>query len=323
MEYKDYYAILGIGKDATEEEIKKAYRKLARTYHPDVNPGDAGAEDKFKDINEAQEVLLDPEKRKLYDRFGAQWKQYQQAGGQAQDFDWSQWQGQPGGRQTYRTVNPEEFEELFGGGGGFSDFFENLFGGGMGGRGRGSGFDEFTQQQVRPRRGRDQEHTIEISLEEAFHGTTRSLEWEDGRRIEAKIPRGVKTGSRVRLGGQGSTGGGGAQAGDLYLRIKVRPHKRFQREGDDLKSTLPVDLYTAVLGGKVPVSSLDRTVNLTIPPETENGKQFRLRGLGMPNLRNPDNRGDLYAVVSVEIPQDLSEEEKRLFRQLKQARGSA
>jgi curved DNA-binding protein len=317
MEYKDYYAILGVNKNAGEAEIKKAYRKLARKYHPDVNPGDPTAEDRFKDINEAQEVLLDPEKRKLYDRFGAQWEQYQRAGGQAQDFDWSQWQQQPGGqRTTYRTVSPEEFEELFGSQGGFSDFFENLFGGGMGGR-RSSGF---TQQQVRPRRGSDQEHPIEIALEEAFHGTIRTLEWEDGRRIEAKIPPGVKTGSRVRLSGQGGYGSSGGQAGDLFLKVKVLPHARFQREGDDLKTTISVDLYTAILGGQVPVTSLDRVVNLTIPAETGNGKQFRLRGLGMPNLRNPDKRGDLYAIVSIEIPRNLSEKEKQLFEQLRAAR---
>lgn len=321
MEYKDYYAILGVSKNATEDEIKKAYRKLARKHHPDVNPGDATAENKFKDINEAQEVLLDPEKRKLYDRFGSQWEQYQRAGGQAQDFDWSQWQGQPGAQRGYtRTVNPEEFEELFGAQGGFSDFFESLFGGSMGGRPGSSDFGGFARQQVRSRRGRDQEHTVEITLEEAFHGTTRTLEWEDGRKIEAKIPRGVKNGSKVRLGGQGGLGSSGGQAGDLYLKVKVQPHDRFQREGDDLKTTVPVDLYTAVLGGKVSVSSLDRTVSLTIPPETDNGKQFRLRGLGMPNLRNPDKRGDLYAVVSIQIPHNLNEEEKKLFSQLKEAR---
>ena len=325
MEYKDYYAILGVSKNATEAEIKKAYRKLARQHHPDVNPGDATAEDRFKDINEAQEVLLDPEKRKLYDRFGAQWEQYQRAGGQAQDFDWSQWQGRPGGqRTTYRTVNPEEFEELFGAQGGFSDFFESLFGGGMGGRqSAGSDFGGYTQQQARSRRGRDQEHEIEITLEEAFHGTTRVLEWEDGRKIEAKIPPGVKTGSRVRLSGQGGYGSGGGQAGDLYLKVRVLPHERFEREGNDLRITLPVDLYTAVLGGRVPVNGLDRTVNLTIPPETDNGKQFRLRGLGMPSVRNPDKRGDLYAVVSIQIPRDLSEKERQLFRQLQEARDSA
>lgn len=327
MDYKDYYAILGVSKSATEDEIKKAYRKLARKHHPDVNPGDATAEERFKDINEAQEVLLDPEKRKLYDRFGAQWEQYQRAGGQAQDFDWSQWQGQrsgqPGGQRTsYRTVSPEEFEELFGSQGGFSDFFESLFGGGMGSRRRSSDFGGFAQQQAtaRPHRGRDQEHEIEITLEEAFHGTTRTLEWEDGKRIEAKIPPGVKNGSRIRLSGQGGYGSGGGQAGDLYLKVKVLPHERLQREGADLKTEIPVDLYTAVLGGQVPVRSLDRTVNLTIPPETDNGKQFRLRGLGMPKLRDPDKRGDLYAIVSIQIPRNLSEREKQLFRQLQIAR---
>ena len=320
MEYIDYYGILGVSKNASEDEIKKAYRKLARKYHPDVNPGDTTAENKFKDINEAQEVLLDPEKRKLYDRFGSQWKQYQQAGGRAQDFDWSQWQQQQGGQGTYRTVDPQEFEELFGAQGGFSDFFESLFGGGMSGRHGRSDFGGFAQQQVRPRRGSDQEHSIERSLEEAFQGTTRTLEWEDGRRIEAKIPRGVKTGSRVRLGGQGGSGSSGGEAGDLYLKVKVRPHDRFKREGDNLKTTVPVDLYTAVLGGTVPVSSFDRTVNLTIPPETDNGRQFRLRGLGMPALRNPERRGDLYAIVSVQLPHDLSDEERDLFRRLRAAR---
>ncbi len=324
MEYKDYYAILGVSKDASEKDIKKAYRKLARKYHPDVNPGDATAENKFKDINEAQEVLLDPEKRQMYDRFGSQWEQYQRAGGQAQDFDWSQWQSQPGGgRTTYRTVNPEEFEELFGSQGGFSDFFESLFGGGMAGRRNTGGFEGFAQTQMPPRRGRDQEYTVEITLEEAFHGTTRMLEWEGGRKIEAKIPPGVKTGSRVRLGGQGGSGLSGGKAGDLFLNVKVRPNDSFQREGDNLKTTIPVDLYTAILGGKAEVSTIDRTVKLTIPPETDNGKQFRLRGLGMPKLREPGERGDLYAVVSVQLPGNLSDEEKDLFRQLQAARHSS
>jgi curved DNA-binding protein len=320
MDYKDYYAILGVSKNASEDEIKKAYRKLARKYHPDVNPGDKAAEEKFKDINEAQEVLLDPEKRQMYERFGAQWQQYQQGGGRPQDFDWSQWQRQPGGQSTYRTISPEEFEELFGAQGGFSDFFESLFGGGLGGRRSSGGFSGYTQPQARPQRGRDQEHTVEITLEEAFRGSIRTLEWEDGRKIEAKIPPGVKTGSRIRLGGQGGYGAAGGAAGDLYLKIKVLPHDRFQREGDNLKTTLPVDMYTAVLGGQVPVSSLDRSVNLTIPPETSSGKQFRLRGLGMPRLRNKDEHGDLYAIVEIQIPRNLSDKEKDLFKQLQSLR---
>ncbi|MCI0398608.1 MAG: J domain-containing protein [Chloroflexi bacterium] len=321
MEYKDYYKTLGVSKSATEEEIKKAYRKLARKYHPDVNPGNKMAEETFKDINEAYEVLSDTDKRAKYDRFGAQWRQYERAGGRPEDFDWAQWQAQPGGGRSYtRTVSPEEFEELFGGGGlgGFSEFFETLFGGGRPGFG-----GDFTGRGYQPRRGRDQEHTIEVTLEEAFQGATRLLQWEDGREIRARIPRGAETGTRVRFSGQGSPGPAGSEPGDLYLNVVVLPHPVFQREGDDLKVTVPVDLYTAVLGGKVDVSSPDQTVKLTIPPETANGKVFRLRGLGMPRLRRPEERGDLFATVEIQLPQNLSEKEKELFRQLQEMRPKA
>lgn len=320
MEYKDYYEILGVGRDADQKDIKKAFRKLARKYHPDVNPGDKSAEERFKEINEAHEVLSDPEKRQKYDQFGAHWRQYQRAGGQAEDFDWSRWQTQPGGGTYTRSVSPEEFEQIFGGGlGGFSDFFETLFGG-MGSGGP-SGFSRQERGfQPRPRRGRDAEHTIQISLEEAFRGTTRILEWEDGRKIEAKIPRGVRTGSRVRLRGQGGRGDRGGESGDLYLKVEVNPHPLFQREGEDLRLSVPVDLYTALLGGEAEVAGIDRTVVLKIPPETPNGKVFRLNGLGMPKLHNPDQRGDLFAVVGVQLPRNISEEEKKLIRQLRDMR---
>jgi curved DNA-binding protein len=205
-----------------------------------------------------------------------------------------------------------------GGGGGFSDFFETLFGGG--GRSQRPFYGDQQAYQARPRRGRDQEHMVEVTLEEAFRGTTRTLQYEDGRRIEAKIPPGVDAGSRVRLSGQGGSGTGGAASGDLYLRVEMLPHPTFQRDGDDLLTTVPVDLYTAVLGGKTSVSSLDRTVQLTIPPETPNGKVFRLRGLGMPKLRTPDQRGDLYATVEVQLPTQLDQEEKGLFEQLRAKR---
>jgi curved DNA-binding protein len=318
MEYKDYYKTLGVSKSAEEKEIKKAYRKLARQYHPDVNPGDASAESRFKEINEAYEVLSDAEKRKMYDQFGSQWQQYQRAGGNPNDF-WQQWQNQRGGQRT-RTVSPEEYEQMFGGSGGFSDFFESLFGG-RGGQAGGFDFGGFTSGQranPRPRRGQDVEHPIQITLEEAFHGATRQLQWEDGRTLNAKIPRGVKTGSRIRLSGQG--GSGTAGAGDLFLKVEVQPHPTFQREDDDLKVDVPVDLYTAVLGGRVEVPTIDRTVQLTIPPETANGKVFRLRGLGMPKLKNPDERGDLFATIDVTLPTALSEAEKELFRQLRELR---
>ncbi|HIP70314.1 MAG TPA: J domain-containing protein [Anaerolineae bacterium] len=328
MDYKDYYQILGVSKTADEKEIKKAYRKLARQYHPDVNPGDAATEAKFKDINEAYEVLSDPENRKMYDKFGSQWKQYQRAGGGSGDDFWQQWQAQQGARPggyTSRTVSPEEFEQMFGGrgGSGFSSFFESLFGG-QGRRAGSGGFDftDFTsgqQRQARPQRGRDIEQPVQITLEEAFHGTSRQMQWEDGRTITAKIPRGAKTGTRVRLKGKGGSAPGG-QAGDLYLKVETLPHAKFERVGDDLKVTVPVDMYTAVLGGKVPVPTIDKTVSLTIPPGTSSGKTFRLRGLGMPNLKNPDKRGDLLATVEVTVPQNLSDKEKELFRQLQEMR---
>jgi curved DNA-binding protein len=318
MRYRDYYQALGVGKDAKAEEIKKAYRKLARKYHPDMNPDDKSAEEKFKEINEAYEVLSDREKRKKYDQFGTQWRQYERSGGRPEDFDWSQWRAQPGqaGGAT-RTVSPEEFQQMFGGGlGGFSDFFETLFGDfGL----RGTSFERGQPFQTHAGRGRDSSHPVQITLEEAFNGTKRSLQWEDGHRIEAKIPPGVRSGSRVRLSGQGPRTRGG-KAGDLYLEVEVLPHPGFKRDDNDLKVTLPVDLYPAVLGGKANVAALDKTVELTIPPGTNNGRVFRLRGLGMPRLRNPKERGDLYATVEVKLPKDLSAEEKNLFEQLRDLR---
>lgn len=330
MDYKDYYKILGVSKNASAEEIKKAYRKLARQYHPDVNPDNKAAEETFKDVNEAYEVLGDSQKREKYDQFGSQWQQYQRTGGSPDDF-WRSWAG-PGGQSGYRTVSPEEFEQMFGRGGGFSssggfgssgfsDFFEALFGSmGRGGGFSTSGFGSTAGHPVGNTRGQDIEHEVDITLEEAFHGTQRSLQFSDGRTIQARIPRGVKTGSKVRLSGQGQSGANG-ESGDLYLKIKVLPHAQFERKGDDLTTTVPVDLYTAVLGGKVEVNSIDKSVRLTIPAETQNGKTFRLRGLGMPSLRKPEERGDLLATISVATPTNLSKEEKALFEELRRLRG--
>ncbi|OQY36628.1 MAG: J domain-containing protein [Chloroflexota bacterium] len=323
MEYKDYYKVLGVNRDATQEDIKKAFRKLARKYHPDVK-GSESSEEKFKEINEAYQVLSDTEKRQKYDQFGSHYKQYSRAGGQPEDFNWGPWrsQGQPrrGAYQT-RQVSPEELQQMFGhfggiggsgGGGSFSDFFETLFGG-FGGAP--------TQQRMNQEPAQlDAKHDIEITLEEAHRGTTRVLAWEDGRKIEAKIPPGVKTGSKVRLQGQGRRSSRGGGVGDLYLKIKVLPHPLFEREGANLRTNVPVGLCDALLGGEVEVAAIDRRVKLTIPPETENGKIFRLRGLGMPELRNPKKRGDLFVKVNVLLPKNLSAEEKKLFRKLRDMR---
>jgi len=327
MEYKDYYKTLGVNKTAGKDEIKKAYRKLARQYHPDMNPGDKRAEEKFKEVNEAYEVLSDPAKREKYDQFGSSWQQYERGGGRPEDFDWNQWSARPGGQTYTRTVTPEELEQILGGGfgasfggmGGFSDFFETLFGS-MGGRSGAARGGQARSTQTRTMRGQDAEHPVQISLEDAYRGTTMNLQWEDGRKIEARIPPGVKTGSKIRLSGQGGVGMGGGQAGDLFLKVEVRPHPTFTREGDDLRVSLPLDLYTALLGGKVMIPTLERPVELTIPEGTSNGQVFRLRGLGMPKLKHPEERGNLLATVQVQLPTKLSQAEKELIEKLRALR---
>ncbi len=315
MDFKDYYKILGVSPNASEKEIKSAYRRLARKYHPDVNPNDPKAEERFKEINEAYEVLSDPEKRRKYDQMRQQYEAWKQAGGRG-TFDWSRWAtGAPGnygpGHVHVEYVSPEDlgdFSDLFGdlgGLGGFSDFFETFFGG----AGR--------RRQPRPRRGRDVEQPLQVTLEEAFHGGTRRIQWEDGSTIEVRIPRGIDTGKRIRVRGKGTPGMAGGEPGDLYLKVEVLPHPVFERRGDDLYVKVPVDLYTAVLGGEVKVPTMTGSVMLKIPPGTQNGKIFRLRGLGMPKLRNPDQRGDLYAEVVIQVPTSLTPEERRLFEQLR------
>jgi len=304
MEYKDYYKILGVDRNASEEEIKRAYRKLAMKYHPDRNPGDKSAEEKFKEINEAYEVLGDPEKRRRYDALGESYFRWQQSGAPG-DFNWSEWFAQgPVGSRTVRI----DLEDLFGDFGGFSDFFSAIFGGMPSGTVRTTG-----------RRARQAtpavEQPVQISLEEAYHGTTRIIQ-VDGRRIEGKIPPGARTGTKVRLAGQGPIGPDG-QRSDLYLVIEVLPDPRFERKDDDLYTEVTIDLYTAVLGGQVTVPTLSGNVILTIPPGTQPGQTFRLSGRGMPNLRNPQKHGDLYVKVKVELPRSLTPQQRALFEQLR------
>ncbi len=316
MEYPDYYAILGVDRSASASEIKKAYRKLARKYHPDVNPGDKEAEEKFKAINEAYEVLSDKEKRRKYDMLGQQYQQWQQRGGQPGGFDWSEWAtgGAPGGGGVYYEFGGGDAGDAF------SDFFRMVFGGvgmngfsGMGTR-RSSG-----RARRRPMRGQDLETEAHISLEEAYHGTTRTIQVGQ-KRLTVKIPRGARTGTRVRLRGKGQQGFAGGTPGDLDVIVTVDEHPIFRREGDDLHIDLKVPLYAAVLGGEMRVPTLDKPVKLRITPGTQSGRIIRLRGKGMPKLRQKNAYGDLYAHVLVQVPTNLSEKERKLFEELRKLR---
>jgi curved DNA-binding protein len=327
MEFQDYYAVLGVPKTATEKELRTAYRKLARKHHPDVNPGDKEAEERFKQINEAYEVLSDPEKRKRYDELGSRWREYEQwqqareaAGASADPFEWGGFAGQaPGGtRYEYRTMSDEDLRDLFGDDVPFSDFFETFFtsaGGQRAGRAGGA------SRVRRPRAGGDLEHPLTVSLADAYRGSTveLSLRMPDGqtKRLEVKVPPGVRTGSRIRVAGQGSPGQGGGLPGDLYLIIEVAPDPRFERRGDDLHTTVEAPLETMLLGGEARVVTPDgRTLALRIPATTQDGRVFRLRNQGMPRLGSPDRRGDLQAAVHVRLPERLTARQRELVEQL-------
>ncbi len=320
MQYKDYYRILGVDRNASEKDIKRAYRGLARKFHPDVNPDDKRAEERFKEINEAYEVLGDPEKRSKYNQLGASWQQWQRMGRDPSQFDWSQWfAGEPGGA---RVDWSGDLGDLFGGAGAdvFSDFFRAMFGGmgrAQGTRSPNDFFQRTTSQRVRP--GQDVEAHVEITLEEALHGTTRVLE-RDGHRIRVRVPPGARSGSKVRISGKGSPGYAGSPPGNLYLIITVKPHPVFTREEDNLHCNADVDLCTAVLGGRAQIKTLNGDVLLRIPPGTSSGKTFRLRGKGMPDPRNPERRGDLLAEVQIQVPQTLSDRERELFEELARLR---
>jgi curved DNA-binding protein len=326
MEFRDYYALLGVPKTASEKEIRSAYRKLARKFHPDVNPGNKEAEERFKKINEAYEVLSDPEKRKKYDQLGSRWKEYESyeraqaaaaaAGQPQQPFDFSDFvgagAGAPGGaRYEYRTTSPEDLQDLFGDDQPFSDFFETFF------AGRGT---DGPRPAPRPRRGTDLEYPVEVTLAEAYRGTSRMLELRlpDGqtRRLEVQIPPGVTDGSRIRVAGQGNPGRAGGPPGDIYLVATVTPDPRFQRDGDDLRTRVSAPLATLVLGGEVHVPTPDgRRLALRIPADTQDGKIFRLRGQGMPHLGQPERKGDLHAEVHVRLPVHLSERQRQLLEE--------
>ncbi|NQU30910.1 MAG: J domain-containing protein [Anaerolineae bacterium] len=297
MEYRDYYKVLGVERNASQDEIKKVYRKLAMEYHPDRNPNDKSAEDKFKELNEAYQVLSDPKKRARYDQLGSSYSQWQQRGAPG-DFNWGDWSGgSPGGGTR---VSREDIGDMFGGGGlgGFSDFFEAMFGmgGGMGaGAGRG--------RRAQPQR---YEQQVNISLEEAHQGAVRTLQ-SNGRRVQVKIPAGAKNGTKVRIKGEAPGGG------DLYLKVSVEKHPRFERKDNNIHTETDVDVFTALLGGKTQVKTLNGNISLTIPPGTQPDQVIRLTGRGMPKLRSPESKGDLYVRVKVKIPKSLSKKQEKLL----------
>ena len=298
MDYKDYYKILGLERNASEDEVRKAYRKLAMQYHPDRNPNDKQAEERFKEINEAYQVLNDPKKRAHYDKFGNDYANWQGRGAPG-DFNWDQYGGFPGGVR----VEYGDIDDLFGGdAGGFSDFFRTLFG--RGAEAAGTGTRTRTRQQPQ---GYQQD--LEITLDEAYQGTTRLLQ-TDGKQKQVRIPAGVRTGSKVRVAGAGPNGL------DLYLIVHVKEDPRFERRGNDLYTTATVNVFTAILGGEADVETLSGKVKLNVPAGTQPEQVFRLGGRGMPSLKNKDEKGDLYVRLKVQTPKYLSEKQRELLEEV-------
>lgn len=313
MEFKDYYKILGVDKTATQDDIKKAYRKLAMKYHPDRNPGDKTAEEKFKEITEANEVLSDPEKRKKYDMLGANWKNYQHTGRGFDDF-FSQFGGQRRNKEGSAFEFSGDFSDLFGNLGGFSDFFESFFGGRS--RSSESNFNFGTNKSKSS--AIDVEADLNITLEDAFNGSERQINI-DGKKLKIKINPGIKDGQKLRLKNLGRSRVNGGPKGDLYLKIHILNHPFYEIKDDDLYFNLDIDLFTAVLGGRENIKTLDgKRISLNIPEGTESGKILRLRNLGM--IKEDGTRGDLFVKVHVNIPKNLTEEEKNLFKKLRDMR---
>lgn len=302
--YKDYYQILGVDRNASEKDIKTAYRKLARKYHPDVNPGDKASEEKFKEVSEAYEVLSDKDKRTKYDQYGQYWEQAGQPGAGQPPPGWDTFTFDYGGPAGQGGAE-------FGGGEGFSDFFEMLFG-----QARRGTAHEAPGRRHAPARGENIEAEMEVSLEDAFHGTKKSFTL-GGRKLEVTIPKGVKDEQKIRLAGQG--GEGPAGRGDLLIKVKMRPHPVYERRGDDLYVDVPVDYITSALAGEVQVPTMSGRVTMKVPAGTSGGRVFRLPGQGMPKLKG-DGRGDLYAKVRVTIPEVMSERERQLLEQVRTLR---
>ena len=305
MEFKDYYKILGVDKNASTDDIKKAYRRLAKQYHPDKNQGDKAAEEKFKEVNEANEILSNPEKRKKYDQLGSNWNRTSNV-----NTDFDDWFRNFSSSRTGSAGNAEHFRDIFDDFGGFSDLFESIMGGNF----------RTSRGRPRSRKGADYEAILNITLEEAFNGVEKQFTI-DGRTLKLKIVPGVSQGKKLRLKNQGASGSGEGQRGDLYLKINIIDHPFYERRGDDLYYNLSIDLYTAILGGKKLIRTLDgKKINIDIPKETESGKILRVKGLGIGKQENTTQRGDLFIKINIEIPKNLTQEEIQLFKRLAEMR---
>lgn len=302
MQFKDYYKILGVSKTASQEEIKKAFRKLAVKYHPDKNPGDKAAEEKFKEANEANEVLGDPEKRKKYDRLGENWRDYEKTGGDGHDFDWSRWSGQSGRSRG----GSSGFEE-----GQFSDFFESIFGGGF------SGFS--SGRQSRPVRGEDLEAEMEITMDDIFHGSSRQVNI-NGNRVNLKLKPGLRDGQVLRMKGKGQAGYNGGAPGDLLITVRHAENPVYKLKGNDLYFDQYLDAFTAMLGGKVTVRTFDKNIKIDVPAGTDSNKTFRLKGMGAPNYEDNAQRGDAYVRMIISVPKDLSNQEREELEAMRKRR---
>ena len=298
MEYKDYYKILGVNKNATADEIKKAYRKLAKEYHPDKNPENKLAEEKFKEVNEANEILSDPEKRRKYDQLGSRWNRSQNTGSEFDNW-FRNYSSAKSSGSNYSGNFKDIFDDFD-----FSDLFENIMG------------TNTRTSRTRYRKGEDYEATLNISLDEAFNGTEKQFAI-DGRTLKVKINPGTVEGKKLRLKNQGASGMSSGERGDLYLTLHITKHPHYEIEGNDLYYNLNLSLYTAMLGGKQQITTLDgKKINIDVPKETENGKILRLKGLGMKTADGSSQRGDLFVRINIEMPKNLNNEEIRLFTRL-------
>ena len=296
MDYKDYYKILGVERKASADDIRSAYRKLAMKYHPDKNPGDKKAEDKFKDINEAYQVLSDDQKRARYDQLGSAYSNFRTSGGRPGDFRWDDWFQQ---QQQQGTGQRGSADDVFGGGATFSDFFRTIFGEAVRSQQRG-------QQMQHQESGYQQD--LSITFQEAYEGTMRQLQ-TNTRKLQVRIPAGVKTGSKVRVAGAGPEGT------DLYLVIHVEDENRFERDGSNLTTTSTVSVFTMILGGEAEVDTPNGKIKLNIPAGTQPEQVFRLAGRGMPNLKSPTTKGDLFVKLKVQIPKYLSSKQIELIEE--------